>query len=135
MLVTEMLSSYLTKDDFPRPALATITRLTQENFNTEDGGTETKWAMHFEEYDRALILNKTNIRLAAAFLGNDTSAWMGRKIVIHNDPTVSFGGRTVGGLRLRAPKNQGTTPPAAQRHPQPSGFEDFEDDIPFEIQP
>jgi len=119
MLVTEMLSSYLTKDDFPTPALGTIARLEQQTF-TGDTGSETKWVCHLEEFDRGLVLNKTNIRLIAAFLGNDTSAWMGRKIVIFNDPMVSFGGRTVGGIRVRAPK--GAPAPAAA---------DLSDDIPF----
>lgn len=127
MLVTELLSSYLTKDDFPRPALATITKLTQEIVKDDDG-SETKWCLHFEEFDRGLILNKTNIRLVAAFLGNDTADWMGRQVVIYCDPNVSFGGRTVGGLRLRQPKQQQAKPAPTS---QPSAFEDIEDDIPL----
>jgi len=130
MLVTEMLSSYLTKEDFPRPALGTIARLTQETFNSDEGGSETKWCVHFEEFDRGLILNKTNIRLAAQFLGNDTAQWMGKQVVVYNDPNVTFGGRAVGGLRLRAPKGQPAQP--AQRAPaKPNPFDDMEDDIPL----
>jgi hypothetical protein len=134
MLVTELLSSYLTKEDFPRPALGTIAKLTQETFKDDSGASETKWCMHFEEFDRGMILNKTNIRLVASILGNDTNAWMGRQIVIYNDPNVSFGGRTVGGLRLRAPKNQAAAPQPAAPAPAaaPAGpFDDFADDIPF----
>jgi hypothetical protein len=133
MLVTELLSSFLTKEDFPRPALGTIAKLSQETLKNDEGTSETKWCMHFEEYDRGLLLNKTNIRLVAAFLGNDTNTWMGRQIVIYNDPTVAFGGRTVGGIRLRAPKNQAP----AQANPAPAAtapagaFDDFADDIPF----
>lgn len=137
MLVTELLSSYLTKEDFPRPALGTIAKLTQETLKNEDGANETKWCMHFEEYDRGLLLNKTNIRLVASILGNDTNSWMGRQIVVYNDPTVAFGGRVVGGIRLRAPKSQAAapanpTPAPAVPAPAPAGaFDDMTDDIPY----
>jgi hypothetical protein len=30
----------------------------------------------------------------------------GKKIVVYNDPTVMFGKKAVGGIRIRAPKNQ-----------------------------
>lgn len=134
MLVTELLSSYLTKEDFSQPALGTIAKLTQESLKNDDGTSESKWCMHFEEFDRGLLLNKTNIRLVASFLGNDTSAWMGRKVVIYNDPSVAFGGRVVGGIRLRAPKNQAPAPQPAATAPAsaPAGaFDDMESDLPF----
>jgi hypothetical protein len=125
----------LTKDDFPSPALATITGLQQAVLQGENG-SETKWTASFAEFDRSLVLNKTNVRLLATFLGNDTVNWTGKKIVIFNDPTVSFGGRTVGGIRVRAPKQAPQTKsapaPAAPAPTEPAGaFDDLGDDFPY----
>jgi hypothetical protein len=125
-----MLNSFLTKDDFPSPALATITSLVQTTLQGAEG-PEAKWTAIFAEFDRGLLLNRTNIRTLADFLGNDTGTWIGKKIVVYTDPTVSFGGRTVGGIRVRAPKQAVQVKPTPAPAAPAGAFDDLDDDIPF----
>ena len=130
--LSEMLPSrFLKKDDVPQPMLLTIGDLEQVNVAPQGQPEEKKWTMSFPELDKPLVLNSTNMHVIGQIYGDDTDGWLGQKIVIYHDPNVSFGGKLVGGLRLRAPKNQtkAAPPPPASK---PAGkFDDMEDDIPF----
>lgn len=44
--------------------------------------------------------SKTATRCLAAIWGKNASAWMGMSCTIYNDPTVTFGGAAVGGIRI-----------------------------------
>jgi hypothetical protein len=50
---------------------------------------------------KKLTLNKTNARIIAGMVGDDTDTWLGKKVVVSFDPTVMFSGKMVGGLRVR----------------------------------
>ena len=70
MKIHEMLPSrFLKKEDCPQPVLATIANITEEVVDKDSG--ETKYAMHFQELDKPLALNSTNIQLAAAICQSD----------------------------------------------------------------
>lgn len=104
--VSEMLpSKFLKKEDVPSPVLVTIAAVSHELVEQDTG--EMKWAMHFLESinntSKPMVLNSTNIQLCEAILGSDdTDQWIGKKIVVYTDPTIMFGGKVVGGLRVRA---------------------------------
>jgi hypothetical protein len=129
MKLAELLpSTYLKKEDFPTPALLTIDRLERVNVAPEGQPPENKWALYFQELDRALVLNSTNIQTLGALLGDDTDNWLGHKVVAYHDPSVAYAGKLVGGIRLRAPKQQAKPAPApAAANP----LADLEDDLPF----
>lgn len=139
MHVSQLVNSkYLKQSDFERPALMTIDRVQQETMQRDDGDDELKWVMYFREAEKGLVMNLTNGQLAARALGSDDSDdWIGRQIVVYTDPNVSFGGKVVGGLRLRAPKQQGApaqskpSPARAAQPIAPQPIEDMDDDIPF----
>lgn len=59
---------------------------------------------------KKLTLNKTNARILAGMIGDDTDTWLGKKVVVTFDPTVMFSGKMVGGIRV---KPLGTPAPAA----------------------
>lgn len=46
-----------------------------------------KGVVLFNEFDRGLVLNKTNSRTIAGLFGNDTDAWIGKKITIYRSET------------------------------------------------
>ena len=95
---------YLKKEDCDPPILATIERFAEENVAKEDQPEELKWVMYFSDNDKALVMNSTNLQLAAiAFGTQETDEWIGRQLVLYHDPNVSFGGKLVGGVRVRAP--------------------------------
>lgn len=125
--IKEMLvGKYLKSEDITEPALLTIRSIKKVNVAQDGQEAEMKWAMSFDEKDQPMIINNTNIDLAARALGSeDTDDWIGRKIVLYTDPDVMMGSRRVGGLRLRAPKGKAPPPPPKQTAAE------LDDDIPF----
>ena len=85
-----------------------IVSVAQESLRTSDGETELKWLLTLDSL-KPLVLNATNIRrCVAAFNSQDTDDWIGQRIIVYDDPTVEFGGKIVGGIRLKAaPKAAG----------------------------
>lgn len=127
---SEMRSSkFLKQDDLPSPVLWTVEGLEKHNVAKEGAEPEHKWCLSFAECDKPLVLNSTNIQLAERIFGSDdTDNWVGKKIVLYVDPNVSYAGKIVGGIRVRAPKQ----PQKAAPPPPPPVQQDVEDDdIPF----
>lgn len=119
---------FIGKDDVGKGLLVTITGCDKENVAVEDAPKELKWCLMFAEIDKPLVLNATNIALAEQVCGsNDTDQWIGHQIVLYVDPTVSYAGRVVGGVRIRRPKAG-----AVKLKPAPVVAPvDPDDDIPF----
>lgn len=100
-------SKFLKKEDAGDGILLTIAQVTQENVAKENAPEEPRWCLHFEETEKPMVLNNTNGQIIAAFTASeDSDGWIGHKIVLYHDPNVSFGGKLVGGIRVRAPKGQ-----------------------------
>jgi hypothetical protein len=128
---------YLKKDDCDPPLLLTISGFAEENVATDDKPQEMKWVMQFEESEKGLVMNTTNLQLAAiAFGSQDTDDWLGKQIVCYHDPNISFGGKVVGGVRVRAPKRSvagksSAKVPAMATDPRPEPPVEEDSDIPF----
>jgi len=128
-------SSYLKRSDLGRGKLLTIRECIQEIIKG-DSGPEEKWVLHFDEEEKGMVLNSTNAQIIAQFTGQrDSDLWAGDKLVAYDEPNVSMGGKLVGGIRVRAPK-QGSAAPAPQKaapakptEPEKTDIEP--DDIPF----
>lgn len=126
-------SKYLKKEDLnDEEVIVTIVKLGQGNVAMEDQPEELKWMMKFREFKKPFVLNSTNIQLLTKALGTDeTDEWVGKEVVLYVDDNVSFGGKLVGGIRVKsakpaaAPKRAGGTTPAGNR------LEDMESDISF----
>jgi len=121
-------SKFLKQSDVGKGLLVTIQDCDQQNVAKEGADPELKWCLHFAEVEKPLVLNSTNIQLCAQVCGSkNTDDWKGKRIVLYTDPNVSFGGKLVGGIRVRKPK--ATAPPP----PPPVTDNEFEDDssIPF----
>lgn len=100
-------SKFLKQSDIGEGKLVTIRNLTKENVARDDAEPEYKWTIHFDELDKPLVLNTTNIGILEAILQSDNSDdWTGKQVVLYVDPTVNFGGKVVGGIRVRAKKGQ-----------------------------
>jgi hypothetical protein len=96
-----------------------VIKCVEEEINASDGGTETKWILYLSDL-KPLIMNATNIRRCIAAFGGDseTNHWPGKSIEVYDDANVEFGGKVVGGVRLRAIPAKGKKPTSV-------------DDIPF----
>lgn len=150
MRINEMKDSkFLKKEDLGiQGANVTIKGIASEDISLNDKPEDLKYVIYFNEFVKGMIINWTNTQLAAQFLGTEeTDEWMGKMINIYEDPTITFGGKLVGGIRVRAAINYqqaqpqsipATAPqqmqPVPQQQPiqqqQTTGAE-FNDDIPF----
>lgn len=123
---------FLKKDDVDPPLLLTVQGFEEENVAPEDKPKELKWVMYFEETDKGLVMNTTNLQLGAIAMGSqETDDWVGKQFVVFNDPTVSYAGKITGGVRIRAPKKS-VTGKSSVKAPDPRPEPPDEDpDVPF----
>lgn len=114
--------SFLKKEDLQgREVAVVIERISLESIKNDEG-TEKKLVAHFAGKDKGLVLNRTTCETLEAITGtDDTDRWGGVTVVLYEDPTVKFGPKTVGGIRIRGLQ----APPP----PQPASV--TADDIPF----
>lgn len=132
-------SKFMKKEDVGAGALMTIESVAPHNVAKEGAPPENKWCLVFAEADKPLVLNSTNIQLCERIFGSDdTDDWVGKKIVLYTDPNVSYQGKVIGGIRVRAPKvktAQAQAPVAVQAPartaPAEIANELTDDDIPF----
>lgn len=125
--VSDMIvSKFLRKEDFEEDRVMTIKTVKLEDMPGDDG--QQKWVLYFREDAKGMALNVTSIRVLEKAFGDDSDMWVGKRVMVYVDPNVSFGGRVVGGLRLRAPKGQAAVAPATKA---PVVDEFADDDIPF----
>ncbi len=118
-------SKYLKQHDVDPDVLVTVKGYDKVNVAMESQQPEMKWSISFEELDKPLILNKTNGTMLQLITGSgDFDDWIGKKVVLFNDPTVSYAGKITGGIRIRKPKG---TPTTAEVLATPAE----KDDIPF----
>ena len=116
-------STYLAKDDVGEDGVDLTIRGFKKETVKGDTGDEHKIVLYFAEPDyKPMILNKTNSNRLAIATGVATAGdARGKKVNVYCDPMVEFGGKIVGGLRIR--KATGATAPPKN--------DDFNDDVPF----
>jgi hypothetical protein len=109
----DLTGSFLKQSDFSdgEDALLTIASVEKQHFDAKNGRPAIdKWVLKFDN-EKSLGLNKTNLGLMAKWFGKRASAWVGQRIVVYRDESVSFGGQLVGGLRVRKPSARETASP------------------------
>lgn len=112
-------SKFITRKDVTKPILVTIRGYDLVNVAAEGATPDEKYVLHFNEHEKPLVLNVTNGQIIAKSTGSeDFDGWIGKQIVLYDDPNVSFGGKLVGGVRVRAPKAQ-AAPQQPQQRPAP----------------
>jgi hypothetical protein len=125
-------SSFLKKEDCgDRGILVTIKEVVQENVAKDGSPEELKWCVFFKECDKPMVLNSINCQLIASITKQEnTDNWPGHKVVLYNDPAISYQGKITGGIRVRAPRGAAAQPAA---NPAPAPVAPVEDDssVPF----
>ena len=130
--IGEMIESkYLKQSDVDTDVLVTVQKVGKSNVAPKGEEPEYKWLIRFNEFEKPMVLNSTNIkRLAKACQSDDTDEWLGKQVVLYVDPDVEFAGNVVGGLRIRAHRPE-PTPKQVMPPKTGSKFDDMPDDIPF----
>lgn len=92
-------SAYLSKEDL---AGETLVRLADARPESLPGSARRKLVAQLEGYEKKLILNSTNLKgLTDLFGTTNTAHWRG-EVTLYVDPHVTYAGKRVGGIRIKA---------------------------------
>lgn len=96
-------------------AIGAAVVVTIANVERQTVGAEkvVKGVVLFSEFDRGLVLNKTNSRTIAGLYGSDTDTWVGQQITIYRSET-SFQNKTVPCIRVKDVRPDPDQPVAAK---------------------
>lgn len=83
-----------------KDATKTIKAVTMDELTMSGGRKETRPVIRFSDAEKKLVLNKTNATAIAGMYGNETDAWIGKKITMYPTET-QFGSETVDCIRVR----------------------------------
>jgi hypothetical protein len=75
----------------------TVAKVAQQEM-PNDGGE--KWVVHFEEFDKGLVLNVTNTRKLGELCGDQSDDWIGKRVQLHVVP-VAFRGEEIDAIRVK----------------------------------
>ena len=95
--------NYLAKDDVAEGVEVCIDRVEVEELNTPDGSSQTKPVLHLHD-SKPLVLNKENWQTIADLYGDESDDWAGHWVELYVEANVRFGGKRVGGIRIRSEK-------------------------------
>jgi len=114
-------SKFLTKEDCGNGILVTIKSVEKDNVAMDGDDPQYKYTLHFAQQGlKPMVLNMTNGQIIAQITGHAEDIeqhWLGWNLVLYHEPNISFGGKLVGGIRVRSPKpgsvqQPGNEPPA-----------------------
>ncbi len=110
-------SKYLKASDLEAgPQTADIRELVLEEVG-QGKDVETKPVVYFQDRQKGLVLNVTNLRTIDEAYTTNSDAWVGKPVELYSTET-DFGGKRVPCVRLRIPK-------------APSADELLDDEVPF----
>ena len=94
--------NYLGQKDFEKSRTLTISSVGEEEIKG-DNGLVSKYVVRFEEIeDKGFVLNSVNSQKIEKMYGDDED-WIGKEIELYTDPDIVYGGKVVGGVRVRRP--------------------------------
>jgi hypothetical protein len=94
--------TYVSQDDVATPKAFTINRVVLETIDGTDGEKKEKSVLYFSEKgSKPLILNRANDDILCEKFGEEDEDWHGKRVQLYVDKNVMFGGRRVGGVRIR----------------------------------
>lgn len=82
-----------------KPVTLTVKDVDRKALADMHGGTANKAVMWFEETDRQIVLNKTNLQLIKAMFGRLVDDWFGKRITFF--PAKDDSGKSESGLAIR----------------------------------
>jgi len=120
-------SNFLKKDDVGEDGVILTIKGFAHEIVKGDNGDETKVVMHFvEEGYKPMVLNSTNAAVLGKITGAATAGEArGKRIVVYDDPSVSFGGKVTGGLRLKRVQGAPSAPREVAPRSDTNGDVDF----------
>ena len=108
--------NFLTHLDLPTPSQTWTVRAVKQQLV----GSDPKICIWFNEHQKPLGLNKTNLRTIADRYSVESAAWVGKSLELYKD-RCQFQSKTVDCVRVRIPSApEQTAPPVQPSAPQPA---------------
>jgi len=121
-------SRYFAREDVGDGLVGTISSISWEDVSLPDMPAEEKWVVYSKEHIKGLVLNKVRGRQISEIAGGPSEdEWVGTSIEMYDDPTVEFGHKVTGGIRVRKPKVEAE----AKQASADTVADDLNDDIVF----
>lgn len=86
-------SPYLAAGDVENKPVVTIKNLTKKTMKNRDGEEEVKPVIFFNEFEKGMVLNKTNADIIGSLLGSVIEEWYGERVQLHSVTVEAFGKR------------------------------------------
>ena len=100
--IDSLFGNYLKSSDITGEMPVEIVSVAIEHFGREDE-SEKKAVVYFVGIEKGLVLNRINSDILKELSGTDeTDDWNALNCVLYVDPNVQFGGKRVGGVRIKA---------------------------------
>jgi len=103
----EFFGNFLKTEDIKKEIQAIIQTIKPEKIGKGENQQE-KIIAYFTGIEKGLVLNKVNSEAIAEITGSrEIEEWTGAEVILYVDPNVMFGGKRVGGIRIK--KTEETT--------------------------
>ena len=120
----DYLGNYFKKEDVLKPQVVRVIDIYEDEL---PGESRSKLIAKFAEFTKPMVLNTTNIKRFVKMFGTtDTGQWRG-EVTLYVDHDIEFGGKTVGGLRVRPAKANG--PEVAREERSRAAYQADEEDF------
>jgi hypothetical protein len=97
-------SQYLKKEDLPDPVDTELLWVREEKVTTPGKGTNSRLVAYFEGLSKGLVVNTANGETLLEITGTeDPNEWKDVAVQLYVDPDVKYGGKKIGGIRIRKP--------------------------------
>ena len=103
--------------DIDRDYTLRIKKVSKGKVTGSGGKSSGKGMIWFDGAEKPMASGPEVLGAIASLYGNSPKAWVGKWITIFPDPTVKYGGKAVGGVRVRAaiPKDELCVLPKAEQ--------------------
>lgn len=86
-------SPYLAASDVEHSPTVTVKAFQKKTMKNRDGDDEVKPVIYFNEFDKGMVLNKTNADIIASLYGNVLENWVGERVQLQSVIVEAFGKR------------------------------------------
>lgn len=104
-------SPFLKASDVAHSPVVTIRRIEIEEVSNSNGEKEEKPIVFFGEFEKGMVLNKTNAQVIASLYGDDTDDWIGARLTLYKAMVQAYG-EMKPAIRIMDQKPQASKPEA-----------------------
>lgn len=87
-------SPYLTAHDVAHKPTVTVKSFSKKTMKNKQGEEEVKPVIFFNEFEKGMVLNKTNANTIAGLYGAVLEDWIGERVTLHSVMVEAFGEST-----------------------------------------